>query len=114
MYAAVAGEVDGVRLISPQRLREATSVMASGIDEIFGNPSWWGLGYSIGRPGRTAPDTPTTFGMGGHRDGAAPAAADRRRPPALARLIHGDGLEWLAGQTHLNPFPAGLRLRHHL
>jgi CubicO group peptidase (beta-lactamase class C family) len=65
MYAAVAGEVDGVRLISPQRLREATSVTASGIDEIFGNPSWWGLGYSIGAPGRTAPGTPATFGMGG-------------------------------------------------
>lgn len=27
---------------------------------------------------------------------------------------HGDGLEWLAGQTYLSPFPAGLRLRHQL
>jgi CubicO group peptidase (beta-lactamase class C family) len=76
MYAAVAGEVDGIRLISPQRLREATSVAASGIDEIFGNPSWWGLGYSIGRPGRTAPDTPATFGMGGAGGSFAYAYAD--------------------------------------
>jgi uncharacterized protein YbgA (DUF1722 family)/uncharacterized protein YbbK (DUF523 family) len=32
----------------------------------------------------------------------------------LSHHAHGDGLEWLAGQTYLNPFPAGLRLRHHL
>jgi len=65
MYAALLDEVDGVRLISPQRLREATAVATSGVDEVFGMPSAWGLGYSIGLPGSTAQDTPTAFGVGG-------------------------------------------------
>ena len=30
----------------------------------------------------------------------------------LAHYASGDGLGWLAGQTYLRPFPAGLRLRH--
>jgi CubicO group peptidase (beta-lactamase class C family) len=65
MYAALLGEVDGVRLISPDRLRQATAVAASGVDEIFGNPSRWGLGYSIGLLGSAGQDTLTAFGMGG-------------------------------------------------
>ena len=65
MYAALLGEVDGVRLISPERLREVSAVAFSGTDEIFGNPTTWALGYSINRPG-AAPDEPvTTFGWGG-------------------------------------------------
>jgi len=63
MYAALLGEVDGLRLISPARLREVTTVAASGVDEIFGMPTTWALGYSIGRPG--AMDSKTVFGIGG-------------------------------------------------
>jgi CubicO group peptidase (beta-lactamase class C family) len=65
MYAALLDDVDGVRLISPERLREAVAVSASGVDEVFGMPSWWGLGYSIGLLGSTGEDTPTAFGVGG-------------------------------------------------
>ncbi len=32
----------------------------------------------------------------------------------LAHHAHGDGLEWLAEQTYLDPFPPALRLRHTL
>jgi CubicO group peptidase (beta-lactamase class C family) len=63
MYAALLGEVDGVRLISPARLREVTAVASSGVDEIFGMPTKWALGYSIGRPG--AMDSSSVFGIGG-------------------------------------------------
>jgi CubicO group peptidase (beta-lactamase class C family) len=35
----------------------------SGVDEVFGNPSWWALGYSVGLLGSTAYDS--AFGMGG-------------------------------------------------
>jgi CubicO group peptidase (beta-lactamase class C family) len=63
MYAALLGEVDGVRLISPERLREVTTVASSGVDEIFGMPTTWALGYSIGRPG--AMDSTSVFGIGG-------------------------------------------------
>jgi CubicO group peptidase (beta-lactamase class C family) len=59
MYAALLGEVDGVRLLPPERVREATALSSSGTDEIFGMPTTWALGYSLGLPG------PTSFGIGG-------------------------------------------------
>lgn len=65
MYAGLLDEVDGVRLISPERLREVTTVAASGIDAVFGMPTTWGLGYSIGRLGSTAEATASSFGVGG-------------------------------------------------
>ena len=65
MYAALLGEMDGVRLISPERLREVSSVAMSGIDEIFGFPTSWGLGYSIGQFLSNAQETQTVFGVGG-------------------------------------------------
>ena len=34
-------------------------------DELMGNPATWALGYSIGRLGSTAEETPTVFGMPG-------------------------------------------------
>jgi CubicO group peptidase (beta-lactamase class C family) len=65
MYASLLGEVDGVRLISPERLREATAISSSGLDEVFGMPSTWGLGFSIGLPGSSGQETPSAFGVGG-------------------------------------------------
>jgi CubicO group peptidase (beta-lactamase class C family) len=65
MYAALVGEVDGVRLLPPERLAEATAVSSSGMDEVFGMPTTWGLGYPIGGPSGDAQDTPTVFGSGG-------------------------------------------------
>jgi CubicO group peptidase (beta-lactamase class C family) len=65
MYAALLGEVDGVRLIPPERLAEATAVSSSGVDEVFGMPTTWGLGYAIGGPGGDAQEAPTVFGVGG-------------------------------------------------
>ena len=47
---------------------------SSGVDEVFGMPSGWGLGYAIGRLGSTAEDTPTVFGIGGA--GGSFASAD--------------------------------------
>jgi CubicO group peptidase (beta-lactamase class C family) len=65
MYAALLGEVDGVRLISPERLRKVSAVAMSGVDEIFGFPTSWGLGYSIGQFMSNAHETKTVFGVGG-------------------------------------------------
>ncbi|MEV0650721.1 serine hydrolase domain-containing protein [Phytomonospora sp. NPDC050363] len=61
MYAALLGEVDGVRLISPERLAEVTSVAYSGVDEVFGNPVTWALGYGIEKP----EERPGRFGFVG-------------------------------------------------
>src|SRR5437764_11801554 len=62
MYAAILAEVDGVRLLSPDRSREATTKPVSGGDEVFGMPTTWALGYSIGAPGQSSD---TAFGVGG-------------------------------------------------
>jgi hypothetical protein len=42
---------------------------SSGIDEIFGMPTKWALGYSVGRPG--AMDATSVFGIGGVGGGFA-------------------------------------------
>ena len=65
MYAALLGDVDGVRLISPERLREVSAVAMSGVDEVFGFPTSWGLGYSIGQFMSNAHETQHVFGVGG-------------------------------------------------
>jgi len=65
MYAALLTEVDGVRLISAERLRQATAVSSTGMDQVFGMPTTWGLGYAIGGLGPAAQDSQTVFGLGG-------------------------------------------------
>jgi CubicO group peptidase (beta-lactamase class C family) len=65
MYAALLGEVDGVRLISSERLREVTAVAMTGVDQIFGFPTSWGLGYSLGQFMSNAHETRHVFGVGG-------------------------------------------------
>ncbi|MEU0989266.1 serine hydrolase domain-containing protein [Streptomyces sp. NPDC005953] len=64
MYAALLDEVSGVRLLSPERLREVTATAYSGQDRVFGMDSAWGLGYSIGLP-QGAASSPSVFAMGG-------------------------------------------------
>ncbi|WP_433334053.1 serine hydrolase domain-containing protein [Spirillospora sp. CA-294931] len=65
LYAALLGEVDGVRLISPDRLREISALSATGTDQVFGNEATAALGYFIGFPGVPVLDVPTLFGVGG-------------------------------------------------
>src|ERR687889_1716386 len=65
MYAALMDEVDGVRLVSPERLLEISAAAFSGVDQIMGNPATWALGYSVGRLGSNAQETPGVIGMGG-------------------------------------------------
>jgi len=74
MYAALLDEVDGVRLVPPERLREISAPAFSGEDQIMGNPVTWALGYAIGRIGTGQQETPTVFGMGGA--GGSYASAD--------------------------------------
>ncbi|MDQ3643447.1 MAG: beta-lactamase family protein [Actinomycetota bacterium] len=82
MYAALLGEVDGVRLVPPERLREISAVAFSGADQIMEFPSTWALGYSIGRIGTDPQETPTVFGMGGA--GGSYAYADTATGTAFA------------------------------
>lgn len=77
MYAAVIGEVDSMRLISPERLAQVWAVSATGTDQIFGNPSTWGLGYARGFSG-----SDTEYGMAGA--GGSYAGADTATGVAFA------------------------------
>jgi CubicO group peptidase (beta-lactamase class C family) len=82
MYAALLGEVDDVRLISPERLREVSAVAMSGGDQIFGFPTGWGLGYGIGQFLSNAHETQHVFGVGGV--GGSHAYADTASGMAFA------------------------------
>ena len=82
MYAALMDDVDGVRLLSPTRLREVSAVAFSGVDEIMGNPVSWALGYAPGRLGGDPEGTSTVFGMGGA--GGSYACADTATGVAFA------------------------------
>ncbi|MFC0007703.1 serine hydrolase domain-containing protein [Micromonospora siamensis] len=51
MYAALLGDVDGVRLISADRLREVTTEAVRGPEWVFGAEAAWGLGYAVDADG---------------------------------------------------------------
>jgi CubicO group peptidase (beta-lactamase class C family) len=68
MLAAV-GELDGVRLLSPERIAAATVVDFEGVDpilEVFGSdPIRWALGYMVGGVAGFVPSRPKAFGYDG-------------------------------------------------
>jgi CubicO group peptidase (beta-lactamase class C family) len=82
LYASLLGEVDGVRLISPERLRELSAVAVDDVDQVFGNPCKMALGYSIGRPMPDGQSAVTVFGWSGA--GGSHASADTTTGTAFA------------------------------
>ncbi len=50
MYAACLGEVDGVRLLSPETLRSATTEQSGGLDQVLRVESRFGLGFQLSYP----------------------------------------------------------------
>ena len=90
MYAALLDEVDGVRLIPAERLREVSAVAFSGVDQIMGNPVSWALGYSLVRLGTDSQETPSVFGFGGV--GGSYACADTAT-----------GVSWALTKNRLTP-----------
>jgi CubicO group peptidase (beta-lactamase class C family) len=81
MYAGWLGEVDGARLVSAQRLAEASAESSSGPDQVYGNESRWGLGFGLGLPWDEA-GSARVFGMAGA--GGSWAGADPERGVAVA------------------------------
>jgi CubicO group peptidase (beta-lactamase class C family) len=82
MYAALLGDVDGTRLLTPDRAKAVTEVAFSGPDEIFGMPATWTLGFARGGPGTQPGEETTWFGWGGV--GGAYAGADTATGTTLA------------------------------
>ncbi|MEU6228159.1 serine hydrolase domain-containing protein [Streptomyces sp. NPDC047042] len=64
MYAALIGEVDGVRLLTPETLASALKEQASGVDQVMVAPSRFSSGYML--PTQTNPMTgPNSLGHTG-------------------------------------------------
>jgi CubicO group peptidase (beta-lactamase class C family) len=70
MYAALIGEVDGIRLLRPETVAAATREQASGVDQVSMTPSRYATGYQLPTPGSFLPSgPPASFGHPG-RSGA--------------------------------------------
>jgi CubicO group peptidase (beta-lactamase class C family) len=64
MYAATVGEVDGIRLLTEDTIRNAAVVQSEGIDEVLNWPTKVGLGFAL--PPFLGPECPAnSFGHGG-------------------------------------------------
>ena len=84
MLAALIGEVDGVRLISPGRLREATtSAGPPGPEWVFGQETTWGLGYAV--------DDDGSFGAAGSGGSLAYAYPELGLTIAATKTLLGAG-----------------------
>ena len=65
-YAGLVGAgVDGVRLLSPERVAEAAALRVEGVDLIFGAPIVRALGYHLGQPYSPMSERTDVFGHAG-------------------------------------------------
>ena len=76
MYAALLGHVDGVELVSRERLATMAAPAFSGVDQVMGFPTTLALGYSPAPLGATASRPGSTFGWIGSNGSAAYADID--------------------------------------
>ncbi|MEV5756511.1 serine hydrolase domain-containing protein [Streptomyces tendae] len=76
MYAAVIGEVDGVRLLSPKTVASAAKEQAAGVDQVLVAPSRFGSGYQLPTPDNPM-SGPGAFGHNGRGGSLAFADPDR-------------------------------------
>jgi CubicO group peptidase (beta-lactamase class C family) len=65
MYAALIGEVDGVRLLHEDTVKAATAQRTFGTDRVTGMPMRWGTGYQLPTPPYLPCGGPTSFGHAG-------------------------------------------------
>ena len=75
VYASLIGDgVDGVRLLPPDRVCQATALRVDGPDASSGNPLRFALGYGVGGPDSAMGPRASAFGHGGY--GGSRAYAD--------------------------------------
>ncbi|GAB3813273.1 serine hydrolase domain-containing protein [Kribbella italica] len=91
--ATVYSALLDTELIPAEVRRQIVGPAFSGVDEVYGNPAVWALGYAYGRLGAAAEQAATTFGMPGmggsaawldHRSGVAFALTKNRFDPRQA------------------------------
>jgi CubicO group peptidase (beta-lactamase class C family) len=90
MYSALLGHVEGVELVSSQRLANMAAISFTGMDEVMGFPSEWAFGYGPGRPSDIPSRPGSTFGMVGANGSAAYADIDSGVAVAVMRNRFGD------------------------
>src|SRR6266542_840677 len=98
-FGYVVGQIDGVRLVTPERLRELSTPAMRGTDQVFGNEVTWGLGFAIGQLGSDSQATPTAFGMGGV--GGTWAYADTATGTAAAVLKNRLSLDFTVAEQRV-------------
>ena len=64
-YAALIGEVDGVRLLPPARVATATTLQTDAVDLAIGMPTRKGMGYFLGGPNSPMSERVSAFGHPG-------------------------------------------------
>lgn len=85
LYAALVGEVDGVRLLRPETLDAACSVQSEGGDAVLYLPTRFGLGFML--PPALCPSAPpSAFGHPGA--GGSLALGDRARGIGFAYVMN--------------------------
>jgi CubicO group peptidase (beta-lactamase class C family) len=105
LYAALIGDVDGVRLVRPDTLDAILTDRFTGVDEVFGNEATWGLGFPLGRLGGKPGDG--TFGYGG--SGGTYAYADTRAGLAVAYVKNRQTPDFTAAEEIVNLVAAAPR-----
>ena len=100
VYAALIGAgVDGIRLVSPERMRAATTLQVDAIDAGSGERGCFALGYGLGGPDSAAGPRRSAFGHSGYGGAHAFADPDCGLAAALTknRLVahdRGTGTTW--------------------
>jgi len=89
LYAVMAndGELDGVKLMSPQRVREISQIQSRKVDRVVPIPMHWRLGYH--RVFTTGPRTPHAFGHFGFQGSGA--WCDPTRHLAVGFIVNTSG-----------------------
>lgn len=99
MYGAVAegGEIDGVRILSPQRIREMAAIQSRRVDLVVPIPMHWRLGFH--RVFTTGPRTPDAFGHFGW--GGSGAWCDPSRRLGVGFTVNSSGGTSPFGDTRI-------------
>lgn len=85
MYAALLGHIDGIELVSPDRLATMAAPTFSGTDQVVGIPTTLALGYSPARLGGVESRPGSAFGFPGSNGSAAFADIDSGVAVAVMR-----------------------------
>lgn len=89
---AMAGAVDGVRILQPETIAEATAEASSGTDFVLGRPSRFGLGFQLTQRERPLGPNPRSFGHFGA--GGSLGFADPDAKLAFGYALNNSGPRW--------------------